>query len=218
MFGLGFLFRLVGRMIAFVIKAVVFVAALATVAAGVMYAMFDAEAFKRELSQRVVDVTGRTLAIGSAELQMGLPPKVVLNDVRLSNARWGSRPDMARIKSVEIDLNPGSIVSGGSRIAQVRLDGADVLLETDPVGASNWQLAQVGPVAGPSAVAGALNALGALGAPSSVVISNTVLTIQSPGGTQVIPIDPPVQVGGGVIPPSGGGGSNPGGGNPPVCN
>ena len=95
MFGLGFLFRLIGRLIGFVIKAVVFLAALATVAAGVMYAMFDAEAFKRELSQRVVDVTGRTLAIDSAELRMGLPPKLVLNDVRLSNARWGSRPDMA---------------------------------------------------------------------------------------------------------------------------
>lgn len=122
---------------------------------------------------------------------------------------------------------PGSIVSGGSRIAQVRLDGADVLLETDAAGASNWQLAQALPVAGSSAVASALSAMGLIGAPSSVVISNAVLTIQNPGGgITVIPIDPPVQVGGGgggsggggILPGGSGGGSNPGGGNPPVCN
>ena len=55
-----FVFRLVGRMIAFAVKATLFVGALAVVAGGTMYMLFDAEQYKKAVTQRLVDVTGRT--------------------------------------------------------------------------------------------------------------------------------------------------------------
>ena len=65
-------------------------------------------------------------------------------------------------------------MSGGSRIAQVRLDGADVMLETDGAGQSNWALvAQASPVAGTSAV-GALQALGVIGALFVLIVGKTL--------------------------------------------
>jgi uncharacterized protein involved in outer membrane biogenesis len=98
---IGFLFRLVGRVIGFAVKGVLFVAALAVVAAGTMYALFDAEQYKRVLTQRVTDVTGRALTVdGPVELELGFPPRVILHDVRLKNARWGSRADMARVRRI----------------------------------------------------------------------------------------------------------------------
>src|SRR4051812_47114652 len=114
-----FLIRLVGRFIGFTFKAVVFIAAMGAIAAGVMVALFDADQYKRQVAQRVLDLTGRAVSIDSADLQLGLPPRVVLNGVRIRNAQWGSRPDMARINRVTVKLDPLAAISGGSSVAEV---------------------------------------------------------------------------------------------------
>ncbi|HEX9462857.1 MAG TPA: AsmA family protein [Alphaproteobacteria bacterium] len=177
MFGFGFVFRLISRVIGFVARVVVFAAAVIAVAAGVAYALFDGEQYKKHLSQRVVDLTGRVLQVnGAAELQLSVPPRIVLNDVHLKNARWGTRADMARIKRVEIQLNPLAAVSGGDPVAQVRLDGADVMLETNAQGVGNWE---VGALAASPVAAGALSAVGLFGnTPTSVSVSDARVTFR----------------------------------------
>lgn len=175
--------RLIGRVIGFVFKTAVFVGVIGAVAAAVAYGLFDGQQYKARVTKHVEDVTGRTLTVnGKAELDLSLPPKIVLNDVRLKNARWGSRPDMARIKRVEIQLNPLKAISGGDSVAQVRLDGADVLLETNGQGVGNWEFG--GFAAGGSIGAlGALNAFGILGGSSSslppVIVSNPTITFHN---------------------------------------
>lgn len=155
----GFLFRLVGRVIGFFVKGALFIAALAVVAAGTMYALFDAEQYKRALTQRVVDVTGRALSIeGPAELQLGFPPRVILHDVRLKNARWGSRPDMARIKRVQIKIDPLKAIAGDSS-TDLRLEGVDLVLETGPGGVGNWEF---GPLAATGVALGGVAGLFAI--------------------------------------------------------
>ncbi len=192
-----FLFRLFGRLIGFAVKAVVFVGVLAAVAAGVMVALFDADQFKRQVEQRVVDVTGRALTIGDAQLQLGLPPRVVLRDVRLKNAPWGNRRDMARVKRVTVKLDPLKVISGGDAVSEVNVEGADITVETNAAGQSNLALAAG---AGAAAGAGVLQALGLL---APVTLSDVTLTIL-PGapGPIVVPIDP-------VVPGPGGPGPGP---------
>ncbi|HTY69390.1 MAG TPA: AsmA family protein [Alphaproteobacteria bacterium] len=173
--------RLIGRVIGFAVKAVVFVAAIGVVAGAVAYALFDGEQYKQRVSKRVLDLTGRAMTVnGKAELDLTLPPRIVLNDVRVKNARWGSRPDMARIRRVEIQLNPLKAISGGDSVAQIRLDGADVMLETNAQGIGNWELG--GFAAGGSIGAlGALSAFGLLGGSSSpppVIVSNPTITFR----------------------------------------
>ncbi len=178
----GFAFRLVGRVIGFTARVVVFVGAVAAVAGGVAYMLFDGEQYKKQLSQRVVDVTGRVLAVdGKAQLQLSLPPRIVLNNVRLKNASWGSRADMLRVKRMEIQLNPLAAVSGGDSVAQVRLEGADVLLETNSQGLGNWELVALG--AGPAAtgVMAALSQFGILAGSNSAPafsFSDTTVTFR----------------------------------------
>jgi AsmA-like protein len=210
--------RLIGRVFGFAFKAVIFVAAITAVAGAVAYALFDGEAYKARLSKRVVDLTGRTMTVnGKAELDLSLPPKIVLNDVRVKNARWGSRPDMAHIKRVEIRLNPLKAISGGDSVAQIRLDGADVLLETNGQGLSNWELG--GFAAGGSIGAlGALSALGIIGSSSSpppVIFSNPTITFRddrtgrqqtvSLGGGSSVEVTGGGSSGGGTVVAAGGG-------------
>jgi hypothetical protein len=175
----GFLFRLVGRVIGFVVKGMLFVAALAVVAAGTMYALFDAEQYKRVLTQRVVDVTGRALSVhGPVELQLGLPPRVILHDVRLKNARWASRPDMARVKRVEIKIDPLKAIAGESGTTDLRLEGVDLALETGVGGVGNWEFGPLATTAGAAGAAGAF-AVSQLLAPvlpgASIVVSDATI-------------------------------------------
>lgn len=169
-----FLFRLIGRVIGFFIKSALFVGAIVVVAAGTMYALFDAEQYKRALTKHVVDVTGRTIAVnGPVVLEFGLPPRIVLNDVRVGNPRWSRRLEMGRIKQVKIEVNPLRALSGENSIGEMRLEGADVILEANAAGQGNWQLAQVAPAAATGIAF--IDALGLLGAPTSIVLSNPVI-------------------------------------------
>jgi uncharacterized protein involved in outer membrane biogenesis len=198
---LRFLFRLIGRSFGFVLKAAALLAALIAIIAGVIYASFDSEQYKQRLTKRVVDLTGRVLTIdGDATLELTLPPRIVLQDVRLKNARWARRPDMLRARQVEITLNPLSAISGGNTVSQIRLDGADVAFETSATGDGNW----VAFVTGASAQ-GLVSALGTLGiwtssqqpAPPIVFYDATFTTIDGGTGISVtIPIGG-VGVGGG---------------------
>ncbi len=159
----GILFRLVGRVVGFAVKAAIFVAALAAVGAGTMYLLFDAEQYKKVASQRMADVTGRIVSIeGPVELELSLPPRIILNDIRIKNARWGTRPDMARIRRMEMRINPLRAIAGDSGATDVRLAGVDLYLETGPGGIGNWEFSPV-VTGGAAAVAGAVAALDALG-------------------------------------------------------
>lgn len=181
----GFVFRLFGRMIGFALKATLFVGALVVVGAATMYALFDAEQYRRVVTQRLVDVTGRAVSIdGPVELHLSLPPSVVLNDVRIRNARWGTRSDMARIRRVEARLNPLRAIAGDSGMTDIRLEGVDLYLETGPGGIGNWELSSIG--AGAGAAIGALAILDALGllnprGSGSFTVSNLSLTFRDGG-------------------------------------
>jgi hypothetical protein len=173
-----FVFRLISRMIGFVVKSVVFVAAMAVVAGGVMYGLFDGDQYKQALIRRFEELTGRTLAIdGPAELQLGWPPRIVLNNVRIGNARWGARPDMARIDRVTIKLDPLAAVSGDNSLAQVQLDGTDVLFETNASGQGNWEF-----LLGGAATGGVLAGLAAIGIFGSAQQAVAALSGGLPGG------------------------------------
>src|SRR5258708_34203150 len=83
---------------------------------------------------------------------------------------------MARIKGVEIEVNPFARVSGADPVAQVRLDGADVMLETNAQGVGNWE---VGALAASPVAAGALSAVGVFGnTPPSVSVSHARVTFR----------------------------------------
>ena len=63
----------------------------------------DLDRYKGTLENQISKITGRDFSIeGDSELSISLQPRVLLRDVRLQNAPWGSQPDMLRIGQVEL--------------------------------------------------------------------------------------------------------------------
>jgi len=113
--------------------------AAATVAAAVLLLTTDPREYAAIAARSVQAATGRTLAIGGdVELHLLPSPAVVVEDVSLSNAGWGSRPQMVSARRLEIVLAPLPLLSGRLEARRVVLHGADILLETDAQGQGNW--------------------------------------------------------------------------------
>jgi hypothetical protein len=84
--------------------------------------------------------TGRDVTIGNIEFAVSLSPTIVLEDVALANADWGSRRQMVTADRVEVQMALLPLARGEFRGKRFTLHGADILLETDAGGRGNWEL------------------------------------------------------------------------------
>lgn len=107
----------------------------------------DLSRYQTQIAEQVRKATGRELSMkGTLRVNFTLSPSAVVEDVVLSNAAGGSRPDMARIKRLVFHLDPYALLLGEARIGRIQLFGADILVERDGEGRSN--LAMDPPVEG----------------------------------------------------------------------
>ena len=65
---------------------------------------------------------------------------MVAEGVTLTNASWGSRPDLARVRKLTLFLDPASLFLGEVKIGRVLLEGADILVERNEVGDTNLDM------------------------------------------------------------------------------
>lgn len=88
---------------------------------------------------------GRQIRLGGPlTVHWGAPTRIVLNDIHVANAPWGSAPEMFSAHRVEIDLFARTLLHGPPRIPLIALDGAKLLLETSPQGEGNWKFGASG--------------------------------------------------------------------------
>jgi hypothetical protein len=139
---------------------------------GAVLASLDFNDMKGLVAEQVKDATGRELVMaGNLDLELSLSPSLTLRDVSFKNAKWGSRPEMAKLAhfSAEVALIP--LISGNVEVKRLVLDGLDLVLETDAKGQGNWVFETGGKAAGEAAEGG-----GALPKVDNVLIKNiTVL-------------------------------------------
>lgn len=89
--------------------------------------------------QEVKTATGRDFAVdGPVHLTLFPRLALVAEGVRLGNAAWGSRPDMARIEQLRFDLALAPLLERRVEIGRIEISGADLLLETNADGQGNW--------------------------------------------------------------------------------
>ncbi|MDP6708137.1 MAG: AsmA family protein [Alphaproteobacteria bacterium] len=99
----------------------------------------DFNKYRGTIAAQVKAATGRDLVIaGDIELEFGLTSRLAVDDVRLANAPWGSRPEMLLIERLEAEVPLLSLASGELVVDRLVLVGADLLLETDEAGRGNW--------------------------------------------------------------------------------
>ena len=118
------------------------VVALPIAGIAIFAATFDANAYKPRIAAAVKEATGRDLALnGPIGLKLGLHPGVRVEDVAVANAPWGSRPEMAKLRALEVEVAILPLLSGTIQVNRVVLLSPDILLETDAEGRGNWEIA-----------------------------------------------------------------------------
>jgi len=104
----------------------------------VIFASYDYNTLKPEITRAFQDATGKELTLGGdISLKIGLTPTLVVRDVTIQNAPWGSQPELARIKRLEIKVRFFPLLAHRLDLIRVILIEPDLLLETDTSGKSN---------------------------------------------------------------------------------
>lgn len=130
--------RIPWRRLAWVLAATIPLLAIGGVIWG---ATRDLSRYQARLTEQIRKVTGRELtARVPLAVRIGRYPAMVAEGVTLSNAAWGSRPDLARVRKLTLFLDPVSLLLGEVKIGRILLEGADILIERNDIGDSNLDM------------------------------------------------------------------------------
>jgi uncharacterized protein involved in outer membrane biogenesis len=149
---------------------------------------FDPNEYKAALARAVQDATGRTFALnGKMRLRWSLQPSFEVADVTLANLPQGTRPDMARAESIQIEISLLSLLWRQIEVVKLTLVGPNVLFE-QVNGVPNWVFTPEHP-----AVYSAPSAPTSSGLPlqlrvRSMHIQNGMVTWHLPARTKVLGI------------------------------
>jgi uncharacterized protein involved in outer membrane biogenesis len=114
---------------------------IAVVAGIVWGATRDLSRYQARLTEQIRKVTGRELAARvPLAVKLGSEPAMVAEGVTLSNAAWGSRPDLARVRKLTLFLDPVALFLGEVKIGRILIEGADILVEQNDVGDTNLEM------------------------------------------------------------------------------
>ena len=101
---------------------------------------YDFNKLKPRIVQAVRDATGRELTLGGDfKVRFGLSPSATVERVTFQNAPWGSRPEMVRVKSLQIQVSLLPLIRGEIEFKRLVLIEPDIWIETDPSGKSNLE-------------------------------------------------------------------------------
>ncbi len=120
------------------IAAVVLIVVLIS-AIYVFLAVYDFNRLKPLIAQALKDATGRELTIaGNIEIDPGIRPTIVVEDVSFQNAAWSTRPDLGRVKRLEVQMAVWPLMLGNFDFAHLVLIEPNVIVEFDRAGTSNF--------------------------------------------------------------------------------
>jgi AsmA protein len=122
--------------------ALIAVAAVVVLAVGggaIFVARFDPNTLKPRIIEAVKRATGRDLILnGKIGLEFALRPTIRVKDVAFANPPGFSRPQMATLQSMQLELGLLPLLSHRIEIDHLVLVHPDILLETTAAGQSNW--------------------------------------------------------------------------------
>jgi uncharacterized protein involved in outer membrane biogenesis len=106
---------------------------------GVFFATFDPNSYKPRIVAAVKQATGRDIDLkGDIHLALSLQPTLTVQDVSFSNPPGFSRPQMATLQELDLQLALMPLIHHQVEIDRLVLVKPDILLETNAKGQSNW--------------------------------------------------------------------------------
>jgi len=122
-----------------VLVAVAAVIVVVIAAGAVALSTIDLNQYVAFVEAKAKEATGRELKLkGKIGFKLSLLPTVAADDVSFQNAPWGSRPLLATVKRVEVQIALLPLLTGEVVIRRLRLVEPDLLLEVSPKGERNW--------------------------------------------------------------------------------
>lgn len=108
----------------------------------IFLATLDLDQYKPRITEAVQQATGRRLQLnGPISFGVSLVPTLQLNNVAFANMPGGTRPEMATVERVEIQLALLPLMSKRVELRRLVLVRPNILLETDAQGHGNWEFA-----------------------------------------------------------------------------
>lgn len=102
----------------------------------------DVNSFRAEIAAAIEAETGRKIVFGGdIALSLGRTTALTVNDVRLANAAGGSGPDMLRVARASAEVAVLPLWHGEIVIQRLVLHGADILVDIDKKGRTNFDFA-----------------------------------------------------------------------------
>ncbi|MCW9034260.1 MAG: AsmA family protein [Rhodospirillales bacterium] len=99
----------------------------------------DINQYRGMIAEEAKKATGRDLKLGGElELEVSFSPAIVAREISLSNAKWGSRPEMVKVKRFEAQVELFPLLTGTISLAKLIIIEPDILLETNKEGVGNW--------------------------------------------------------------------------------
>lgn len=180
--------RISWRRLTWILVAVIPLAA----AGGVTWiATRDLSQYQARLADQVRKATGRELAAKvPLSVLIGTEPAMVAEGVTLTNAPWGTRPEMVRVRKLTLYFDPFSLFLGELKIGRLLLEGAEILVEQNDIGDINLEMLPPPDGSGPHA--GEHRSLRLRAAPvfpwiPTVELRESVLTVgEGPGRPSVV--------------------------------
>jgi uncharacterized protein involved in outer membrane biogenesis len=110
------------------------------VVAYIIAVSYDYNTLKPLITKTVKDFTGRDLTLGGdIDLGIGLPPTLEVNDIAFQNAPWGSQPQMARFKKLQVQVSILPLIRGNIDVNRLILIEPVVFFEVNKSGESNLE-------------------------------------------------------------------------------
>jgi len=100
----------------------------------------DFSSYKSDIEEAISEATGREFKINGEFQLAALPsPAIVLEDVTLQNAEWGSAPSAIEIGHLSATISLGSLISGPVDIKNLQIRDVNVLTEVNEDGKGNFE-------------------------------------------------------------------------------
>jgi len=94
----------------------------------------------------VKEETGRELTV-KGDVKLGLfPPRLIVDDVSLANASWGTKPYMFAARHIDVSVSYAGLFRGRFDV-DLAIAGSDLSFEEDSKGNSNWDFQRTRPTA-----------------------------------------------------------------------
>ena len=113
--------------------------AVLVLGAWVVLTGLDLNRYKPRVIEAVKNAAGLELAVhGNIEFALGLSLGLLIHDVEIKNADWGSRPEMLTMRRCEVKIALLPLIRGVFVVNRLVLIEPDLLIETDGSGRLNF--------------------------------------------------------------------------------